>query len=207
MNGKYKCEILKEIRKKIAHDNNIQYNPIECDFQGDCIGSCPRCEKEVSYLNDAINKKSLNGEKIVINFEDIDYIREKYSKLSWTYKKSLSNYDDDTIQDLINVSNIDIIHDCIKSIDNEKLKNIYYIDENIIECLNHYNDIMGCTFDNDKIYHNIYGEIVRYIEKNLTQKEINTLYFLSKHICQSLDNIKILECLKKYMDDIDKINK
>lgn len=193
MNGKYKCEILREIRKKIAHDNNIEYNPIECAFQGDCIGSCPQCEKDISYLNDAINKKSLNGEKIVINFEDIDHIRGKCSELSWTHKKSLSSYDD-TIQDLINVSNVDIIDDCIKNMDSEKLKKIYQINENIIECLNPYNDTMGGAFDNDKIYYNPYGEIMRYIKRNLNQQEINTLYLLTKYIHQHLDNIKTLEC-------------
>ncbi len=50
MLGKQKCRILKEIRQRIADENDIPYVTRECSFQGECRGSCPRCESELRYL-------------------------------------------------------------------------------------------------------------------------------------------------------------
>lgn len=50
MKGKAKCKALKEIRKKIAEENDIEYIVSECTHQGDCKGTCPKCEAEVRYL-------------------------------------------------------------------------------------------------------------------------------------------------------------
>ena len=50
MLGKQKCRILKEIRQKIADENDIPYVTRECSFQGECRGTCPRCESELQYL-------------------------------------------------------------------------------------------------------------------------------------------------------------
>ncbi len=50
MLGKQKCRILKEIRQKIADENDIPYVTRECSFQGECKGTCPRCESELKYL-------------------------------------------------------------------------------------------------------------------------------------------------------------
>ena len=36
MNGKSKCKILKDIRRKIAEENDIAYVTSECKYQGDC---------------------------------------------------------------------------------------------------------------------------------------------------------------------------
>ena len=50
MLGKQKCRILKEIRQRIADENDIPYVTRECSFQGECRGTCPRCESELQYL-------------------------------------------------------------------------------------------------------------------------------------------------------------
>ena len=50
MLGKQKCRILKEIRQRIADENDIPYVTRECSFQGECRGTCPRCESELKYL-------------------------------------------------------------------------------------------------------------------------------------------------------------
>lgn len=50
MLGKQKCRILKEIRQRIADENDIPYVTRECTFQGECRGTCPRCESELQYL-------------------------------------------------------------------------------------------------------------------------------------------------------------
>ena len=50
MRGKEKCKALKEIRRQIAEKNDIPYVVSQCTHQGDCRGTCPRCEAELRYL-------------------------------------------------------------------------------------------------------------------------------------------------------------
>lgn len=61
MNGKEKCEALKSLRKKIADENGIPYEPRECNFEGECDGTCPACEAEADYLNCEIKKLEERG--------------------------------------------------------------------------------------------------------------------------------------------------
>lgn len=66
MKGKKKCKILKEIRKEIAKQNDIAYVTSECKHQGDCRGTCPKCEAEVRYLEEELKKRSLAGKKVAV---------------------------------------------------------------------------------------------------------------------------------------------
>ena len=66
MNGRDKCELLNEIRQKIAQKNNIPFDFEECTFEGECEGTCPKCESELEYLENELKKKQANGEKIEI---------------------------------------------------------------------------------------------------------------------------------------------
>ena len=66
MNGKSKCKILKEIRSQIAAENDIAYVVSECKYQGDCSGTCPKCEAEVRYLEDELRKRQLAGKKVAV---------------------------------------------------------------------------------------------------------------------------------------------
>lgn len=50
MRGKEKCKALKEIRRQIAEENDIPYVVSQCTHQGDCKGTCPKCEAELRYL-------------------------------------------------------------------------------------------------------------------------------------------------------------
>lgn len=50
MKGKEKCKALKEIRRQIAEKNDIPYVVSQCKYQGDCLGTCPKCEAELRYL-------------------------------------------------------------------------------------------------------------------------------------------------------------
>lgn len=50
MKGKDKCKALKEIRRQIAEKNDIPYVVSQCKYQGDCLGTCPKCEAELKYL-------------------------------------------------------------------------------------------------------------------------------------------------------------
>lgn len=57
MNGKRKCKLLKSIRQKIARDNDIPFVSPECTHQGDCLGTCPKCEEEVQYLEQELAQR------------------------------------------------------------------------------------------------------------------------------------------------------
>ena len=50
MRGRQKCKILKEIRQRIADENDIPYVTRECSYQGECTGTCPRCESELRRM-------------------------------------------------------------------------------------------------------------------------------------------------------------
>lgn len=65
-NGKAKCKSLKQIRKSIADANGIEYAVRECPYQGECTGTCPKCEAEVKYLEDELAKRASLGKKIIL---------------------------------------------------------------------------------------------------------------------------------------------
>ena len=52
--GKNICKQLKEVRKRIAEENEIPLEMEECTYKGECRGTCPRCEAEVRYLESAL---------------------------------------------------------------------------------------------------------------------------------------------------------
>lgn len=66
MSGKNKCKILKEIRQKIAQENDIAYVTSECKYQGNCSGTCPRCEAELQYLENELKKRQQKGIRIAL---------------------------------------------------------------------------------------------------------------------------------------------
>ena len=66
MNGKSKCKILKDIRKKIAEENDIAYVTSECKYQGDCSGTCPKCEAELCYLEEELAKRKNLGKTVAV---------------------------------------------------------------------------------------------------------------------------------------------
>ena len=64
MYGKQKCKILKEIRQKIADENDIKYVTQECRHKGECTGTCPRCESELRYLEQQQKQRASLGKQI-----------------------------------------------------------------------------------------------------------------------------------------------
>lgn len=66
MTGKQKCKILKEIRRQIAAQNDIRYVIEECRHQGNCRGTCPKCEWEVRMLEKELEKRRASGKKVVL---------------------------------------------------------------------------------------------------------------------------------------------
>ncbi|MBR1512767.1 MAG: energy transducer TonB [Bacteroidales bacterium] len=63
--GKQTCKILKEIRKQIAAENDIEFITSECTHKGDCKGTCPKCEAEVRYLERELEKRQRMGKAAV----------------------------------------------------------------------------------------------------------------------------------------------
>lgn len=66
MKGKDKCKLLREIRQKVASDNDITLITNECTFKGECKGTCPKCEAEVRYLERELERKRHMGQFITI---------------------------------------------------------------------------------------------------------------------------------------------
>ncbi len=64
--GKQTCKILKEIRRQIAEANGIEFATSECRYKGDCLGTCPKCEDEVRYLEQQLHARSLAGKAIAL---------------------------------------------------------------------------------------------------------------------------------------------
>ena len=66
LTGKQKCEMLRTIRKEIAKRNGIEYLSADCTHEGDCLGTCPKCDAEVRFLEYELNRKAQKGESISI---------------------------------------------------------------------------------------------------------------------------------------------
>lgn len=64
--GKKTCRILKEIRRQIAEANDIEYVVEECQYKGDCKGTCPKCEAEVRYLEEQLHRRQMLGKAVVV---------------------------------------------------------------------------------------------------------------------------------------------
>lgn len=66
MRGKEKCKALKEIRKQIAEKNDIAFAVSECTHQGDCRGTCPKCEAELRYLERQLELRKNLGKAVAV---------------------------------------------------------------------------------------------------------------------------------------------
>lgn len=66
MKGKEKCKALKEIRRQIAEKNDIPFAVSQCTHQGDCKGTCPKCESELRYLERELAIRQGLGKAVAI---------------------------------------------------------------------------------------------------------------------------------------------
>ena len=62
--GKDICKMLKEIRRQIAKENDIELITSECRHKGDCSGTCPKCEAEVAYLESQLSARRRLGKVV-----------------------------------------------------------------------------------------------------------------------------------------------
>lgn len=66
MKGKQKCKILREIRRKIAEENDIALISKDCAYQGECRGTCPKCEAELHFLEQELEKRRRLGKAVTV---------------------------------------------------------------------------------------------------------------------------------------------
>ena len=66
MMGKEKCRILKEIRQRIADENDIPWVTQECTHKGSCRGTCPKCESELRELERQLAARQALGKRVAV---------------------------------------------------------------------------------------------------------------------------------------------
>lgn len=67
MRGKNKCRILRQIRQKIAEENDIPLVTQECTYQGECSGTCPKCEQELRDLEQQMERRRSLGKRVTVS--------------------------------------------------------------------------------------------------------------------------------------------
>ena len=66
MLGKQKCKILKEIRQRIADENDIPWVTRDCSHKGECRGTCPKCESELRELERQLAARQAMGKRVTV---------------------------------------------------------------------------------------------------------------------------------------------
>lgn len=66
MLGKEKCKMLREIRRRIADENDIPYVTQDCKHQGNCRGTCPKCESELRDLERQLAARQAMGKRVTV---------------------------------------------------------------------------------------------------------------------------------------------
>jgi hypothetical protein len=59
--GKDKCEFLRNIRRQVANKYGLRYEPQECHHDGDCPGTCPVCDAELSDLQRQLKERGIEN--------------------------------------------------------------------------------------------------------------------------------------------------
>ena len=66
MTGKDKCKMLREIRRRIAEENDIELITSECTHKGTCRGTCPKCEAELRFLERSLARRKSLGKRVTV---------------------------------------------------------------------------------------------------------------------------------------------
>ena len=51
---------------QVAKANDIKYAPTECHHEGDCAGTCPKCESEVRWLEQQLQLRRQLGKAVAV---------------------------------------------------------------------------------------------------------------------------------------------
>ena len=155
--GEQTCKILKEIRRQIADANGIEFATSECRYKGDCLGTCPKCEAEVRYLEQQLRTRSLAGKAVALAGISTGMIL--MSGCSGTSTKNLTN--DDMLGEFIESSEmieeiedieegeLSMLEDSIASIDNVKEGKVFSTE---LKTTGEIPDILAANPDEHGIY-------------------------------------------------------
>lgn len=58
--------MLREIRRRIASENDIPFVTEDCRFQGACRGTCPKCESELRELERQLSLRTSMGKRVTV---------------------------------------------------------------------------------------------------------------------------------------------
>ncbi len=61
MTGREKCRILKDMRRAYIKAEELDLTIADCDFPGDCPGTCPSCEAEMRTISRLLASKSFSN--------------------------------------------------------------------------------------------------------------------------------------------------
>ena len=64
--GKKICKTLKDVRLQVARANDIPYEPAVCHHEGDCLGTCPKCDEELRYITEQLRWRSAMGKAVTV---------------------------------------------------------------------------------------------------------------------------------------------
>ena len=62
--GKKICNALRDVRRQIAAANDIPYETTDCHHEGECLGTCPKCEAEVRYIENQLSLRRAAGKAV-----------------------------------------------------------------------------------------------------------------------------------------------
>lgn len=68
MTGKEKCQMLRNVRRKAAELNEIEYNFKGCTHKGPCEGVCAFCDKELRELEALIEERRAEGLPVYMEY-------------------------------------------------------------------------------------------------------------------------------------------
>ena len=54
------------MRIQVAKANGIKYAPTGCHHEGDCAGTCPKCEAEVRWLEQQLQLRRQRGKAVAV---------------------------------------------------------------------------------------------------------------------------------------------
>ncbi len=70
-NGHHICNELRALRRHIADENQIPLEMEECTYRGECCGTCPRCDAEVRYLEEALSHRITLGKAVTVQAQNV----------------------------------------------------------------------------------------------------------------------------------------
>lgn len=79
--GKDKCKFLRNIRRQVAEQYGLRYEPRECHYEDDCPSTCPVCDVELRDLQCQLKERGIENIDVFEQVEIDDYHEVNPNKL------------------------------------------------------------------------------------------------------------------------------